>query len=235
MGLTLSFTLSLLFSLVLSFLLWFIYLKIGYSNLESWQTLIISLGLYIILENVISIIWGNSTISFRSLFENSTYELLEIRITFIQLITILVSVTALLFTRIWLVKTKLGNMIRAVSSNPSLSVILGINKERVILVSFLIGGLLASLSGILIAADRDMTPNFGFNWLLYALVAMIIGGLGKLRFIVLGSLFLAATQQFSAFYLNSKWMNAITFIILVVFLYFKPYGFSGQKLRKIEI
>ncbi len=87
----------------------------------------------------------------------------------------------------------------------------------------------------LIAADTDMTPTMGFNWLLYAVVAMIIGGMGKMRYLFFGALLLASAQHLSAYYLDSKWMNATAFIILITFLYFKPYGFSGKRLKKAEI
>ena len=125
--------------------------------------------------------------------------------------------------------------IKAVSSNSELSNILGISKDKAIVWSFIIGTGLASCAGILIAADTDMTPTMGFNWLLYAVVAMIIGGMGKIHYLLLGSLLLATAQHLSAYYLDSKWMNATAFIILIVFLYFKPYGFSGKPLKKANI
>ena len=125
--------------------------------------------------------------------------------------------------------------IKAVSSNPELSNILGIPKDKTIIWSFALGTALASCAGILIAADTDMTPTMGFNWLLYAVVAMIIGGMGKINYLLLGSLLLATAQHLSAYYLDSKWMNATAFIILIVFLYFKPYGFSGKSLKKANI
>lgn len=75
----------------------------------------------------------------------------------------------------------------------------------------------------------------GFNWLLYAVVAMTIGGMGKMRHLILGSLLLASAQVSVAYFFDSKWMNATAYIILIVFLYFRPYGFSGRKLKKTEI
>ena len=94
---------------------------------------------------------------------------------------------------------------------------------------------MAAIAGILIAADIDMTPTMGFDWLMYGVVAMIIGGMGKMRHLVLGALLLAAAQHLSAYFFDSKWMNATAYIILVAFLYFRPYGFSGKKLKKTEI
>ena len=90
-------------------------------------------------------------------------------------------------------------------------------------------------AGILVAADVDMTPTMGFDWLLYGVVAMIIGGMGRTRYMVLGALLLATAQHLAAFFLDSKWMNATAYIILIVFLCFRPYGFSGRRLKKTEV
>ena len=179
--------------------------------------------------------FGDDTKSFRTWEVKAGHQFLGAYITDVQIITIVVSAILLFLSWLFIEKTKIGKQIKAVSSNPEMSEILGINKEKVILWSFALGSGLAAVAGILIAADTDMTPTMGFNWLLYAVIAMIIGGMGKMRYLLMGALLLATAQHLSAYYLDSKWMNATAFIILIAFLYFKPYGFSGKKLKKAEI
>lgn len=232
--------LAILLSITFGILLMIIVQKLIYKpfqkfNLESWQMLIVSLGVYIVLQNVISMIWGDSTLSFRTWEVKAGHQFLGAYITDIQIITIVVSIILLFLSWLFLEKTNIGQKIKAVSSNPELSILLGISKEKAITWSFVLGTFLASCAGILIAADTDMTPTMGFNWLLYAVVAMIIGGMGKMSYLFLGSLLLASSQHLSAYYLDSKWMNATAFIILIIFLAWKPYGFSGKKLKKSEI
>ena len=197
--------------------------------------LIASLGVYVVLQNVVSTIWGDNTLSFRTWPVKEGHQFMGAYITDVQIITIVVSILLLGFSWLFLEKTNIGQKIKAISSNPELSSILGISKNQAVVWSFILGSGLAACAGILIAADTDMTPTMGFNWLLYGVVAMIIGGMGKLRYLVLGALLLATTQHLSAYYLDSKWMNATAYIILIVFLYFRPYGFSGQPLKKAEI
>lgn len=213
----------------------FIYQPLQKRKLESWQMLIASLGVYVVLQNILSIIWGDSTLSFRTWEVKAGHQFLGAYITDVQIITIVSSIILLSLSWLFLEKTSIGQKIKAVSSNPELSSILGISKNQAVVWSFVLGSGLAACAGILIAADTDMTPTMGFNWLLYAVVAMIIGGLGKMRYLLLGALLLATAQHLSAYYLDSKWMNATAFIILIVFLYFKPYGFSGQRMKKAEI
>ncbi len=202
---------------------------------ESWQMMIASLGLYVVLQNIVSIVWGDSTLSFRTWEVKQGHEFLGAYITDVQIVTIVASGVLLAASWLFLERTNIGQQIKAVSSNPELSTIFGISKNRAIVWSFAIGAGLAACAGILIAADTDMTPTMGFNWLLYAVVAMIIGGMGKMRYLLLGCLLLASAQHLAAYYLDSKWMNATAYIILIAFLYFRPYGFSGKRIKKAEI
>ena len=228
----LSIFLSILISLAIN---QFIFKPILNLKIKSWQIMVASLGLYIVLQNIVSIIWGDNITSLRTWEIKVGYKFMEAYITDVQIITIIVSVTLLALCWIFLEKTNTGQQIKAVSSNSELSGIFGISKNNAIVWSFVLATGLAACAGILIAADTDMTPTMGFNWLLYAVVAMIIGGMGKMRYLLLGPLLLATAQHLSAYYLDSKWMNATAYIILIAFLYFRPYGFSGKRIKKAEI
>lgn len=212
-----------------------IYQPLQKFKVENWQMLIVSLGAYVILQNGISMLWGDSTLSFRTWEVKQGHQFLGAYITDVQIITIVASILLLVLSWWFMEKTVIGQEIKAVSSNPDLSELLGISKNKATMWSFVLGSALAACAGILIAADTDMTPTMGFNWLLYAVVAMIIGGMGKIRYLLLGALLLATAQHLAAYYLDSKWMNATAYIILIVFLFFRPYGFSGKPLRKAEI
>ena len=156
-------------------------------------------------------------------------------ITNIQIITIFVAAVLFIAVNLFLQITSVGKSIRAVSSNPELCNTYGINSNKVILIAFGIGSALAAVAGILSAMDTNMTPTFGFNLLLYGVVAMIIGGVGSTRGLVAGALLVATAQHLSAYYIDTKWMDAVAYIILILFLLWKPLGFSGVRLRKVEI
>lgn len=212
-----------------------VYRPLKRQGLESWQMMIASLGLYVVLQNVISMIWGDSTLSFRTWKVKVGHEFMGAYITDVQIITIVSSIILLFFSHLFMQRTHIGRQIKAVASNPEFSRVLGISETKAIAWSLGIGTGLAACAGILIAADIDMTPTMGFNWLLYGVVAMIIGGMGRMRYLFLGALLLTTAQHLSAYYIDSKWMNATAYIILIVFLYFRPYGFSGKQLKKAEI
>ena len=124
---------------------------------------------------------------------------------------------------------------RAVANDAQLSDISGLNSDRVIFWTFAIGSGLAGIAGILISFDLDMTPTMGMNALLMGVVAVIIGGVGNLPGVVLGALLLALAQHIGLWYLSSQWQDAIAFVILLVFLIFRPQGFLGKKVKKATV
>lgn len=212
-----------------------IYKPLRKKNIQNWQLLIASLGIYIILQNIISLFYGDETKSFRTWEIKEGYRFIGGNITNVQLITITVILGILILNWVFMEKTRAFRKIKAVSSNSDLSEIFGISKDRTILLSFTLGSALASIAGILIAADTDMRPTMGFDWLLYGVVAMIIGGIGKPWSLLAGSLLLALSQHFIAYFIGSQWMDTIAFVILILFLIWKPLGFSGKRLKKVEI
>ncbi len=197
--------------------------------------LIASIGIYVILQNVISLIWGDETKSIRTGVVKAGNEILGAYITDIQIIIIISCVLLFLCVVALLNRTSFGRQIRAVSSNEELANIFGINSNKIILWAFVIGSGLAAIAGILVAFDTDITPTMGFNLLIYGIVAMIIGGIGSTWGLVAGAFLLATAQHLGAYYIDSKWMDAIAYIILILFLIWKPLGFSGKRLKKIEI
>jgi len=204
-------------------------------NASPMILMITSLGLYTVLQNIISMIWGNDTRSVRIGAVRVGHEFLGAHITNIRIITIVVCLVLFVAYVLFMKYNRIGRNIRAVSSNPELSDVVGIHSDRIILWAFGIGSVLATVAGILIAFDTDMRPMMGFDWLLFGVVTMIIGGVGSYWGLVGGSLLLATSQHLAAFYIGNQWMNAVAYIILILFLIAKPLGFSGKQLKKIEI
>lgn len=213
----------------------FLYKKFRERSATSFVYLISSLGLYAIIQNAISIIWGDESRSFRNGNVSEGYDIMGGHITNIQVLMIFTSFLIFIGLNYFLSKSKIGKSMRAVSENTLLSSIFGIDLNKIFVWAFGIGSGLASLVGILVAFDTDMTPTMGFKLFLYGIVAMIIGGIGSLWGLVGGSLLLAITQHLGAYYIDSKWMDAIAYIVLILFLIWKPLGFSGKRLKKVEI
>lgn len=199
------------------------------------KMLILSLGIYILFQNLLSILFDDDIKPLSNELFSGKYDLSGVFYTRVQLISLCVAMAIFLFTAFLWNRTRLGKAIRAISENPELSRIFGIPKERIILLAFALGSVYAGMAGILIGFDTGITPTMGFSLLLYGIVAMIIGGTESLWGIAVGALILAAAQTLSAYYLDTKWTDAVTYLILIIFLIFRPYGVSGARIRKVEI
>jgi branched-chain amino acid transport system permease protein len=204
-------------------------------RVPSLAYMIASIGLYVVLQNAISLYFGDDTKVINTAEITVGHQIFGAYITTVQITTICVSLVLFVGINLFLHFTATGKSIRAVSSNPELCNIYGISSNKIILIAFALGSALAAVAGILSAMDTNMTPTFGFNLLLYGVVAMIIGGVGSTRGLLAGSLLVATAQHLAAFYLDTKWMDAITYIILILFLIWKPLGFSGKRLKKVEV
>jgi len=234
--LTLSIIISVILILIISHIVnnnVFVRLKARSSN--TLILLISSLGLYIIIESLISIFFGTEKKLLRSPEIKNIYEISNGFITLINIFSVVSSILLLTISSIIIGFSRFGLKIKSVINNESLAKIYGINIKKISNISFVIGSGLVGLSGILVAFDTGMTPTMGFNLLLYGVVAMIIGGVGSTWGLVGGAILLATAQHLTAYYIDSKWMDAIAYIILILFLIWKPLGFSGKRLKKIEI
>jgi branched-chain amino acid transport system permease protein len=124
--------------------------------------------------------------------------------------------------------TLYGKAIRAVANDPKLALVSGIDSEKMILYTFLLGSALAGIAALLIAWDSALTPLMGLNALFMGIVAMILGGVGSLPGSLLGGLLLGLLQSLTVWLIGSQWQLPITFTILLLFLLFRPVGLLGQ-------
>ena len=153
-------------------------------------------------------------------------------ITDIQILILVVS-CLLSVALFWFIKyTKLGKAMRAVSDDPVAANVVGINPERIILSSFAIGSALAGAAGILISFETNIEPTMGFSAILKGIIASIIGGIGSIPGAVLGGFFLGLAENLGIWKISAGWKDCIAFVILIIFLLIRPWGFLGTKTEK---
>lgn len=213
----------------------FVYKPLRNKNAPPMVMLLASLGIYIFLQNLISLLFGDDTKSIRTGVIKEGLNIFGARITPIQIAIIITAIIITILLILFLTKTKTGKSMRAVASDARLSDITGIKSDRIILISYIIGSGMAALAGILVAMDVDMTPTMGMNALMMGVVAMIIGGVNSIPGIICGALLLGIAQNLGAWYIGSQWQEAIAFVVLLIFLIFRPQGFFGKKTKKIGI
>jgi branched-chain amino acid transport system permease protein len=197
--------------------------------------LIASLGLYIVLQNVISMVWGDDTKTMRTGEVVEGHAVLGARITNIQIAIIATTLVLITLISLILTRTKFGKALRALANDPELARLSGINSDRYIMYAFAIGSFLAAVAAIMISFDTDMTPTMGFNALVMGVIAVIVGGIGSLPGAALGGLLIGLAQNLGVWQLPSKWQDTIAYVVLILFLLFRPYGILGKKPQKQHI
>ena len=212
-----------------------IYRPLRRKDVSSLILLLASLGIYIVLQNILSMVFGDDTKTIRSGIVEEGINIIGARITPIQMTIIVLSLLLVTSCFFFIKYTKMGRAMQAVANDPELASVSGIDTDRVILSTFALGSALAGIAGILVALDVDMTPTMGMNALMMGVVAVIIGGVGSIPGIALGALLLGMAQHLGVWFISSQWQDAIAFVILLIFLLFRPQGFLGKKIKKVSI
>lgn len=194
--------------------------------------MISSIGVMIIVINLIALFYGNDTKILNPALSDS-YRIGEVIITFSQIIQFLVSGIIISLFLVFLKFSKFGIKTRAMRDDTELCTVFSMNVPQFRLVLFALSGLFAATGGVLIAWDVGMDPYVGMPMLLNAIVALIIGGIGKFHSPIIGGLLLGVLQAFSVMVFSANWKDAITFSVLVLFLLFRPQGFIGEKRRLV--
>jgi branched-chain amino acid transport system permease protein len=231
-----AFPAATLFSAIIGWLLFRLaYLPLQVKGSSAAILLIASLGLFIVLQNVVSMIYGDEMHSLLNGPVGEGFLFLNARITTVQLFSVTCSVVLCVVMWLLLRFTRVGLVLRAVANDRDLSYIFGIEPNKVVGQSFLIGSALAGAAGALLALDTHLTPTMGFRALLMAVVMVVIGGLGSMPGIGLAALLVALAQHVGAWYFSAKWQDATAFVALLVFLVARPHGFFGSSVRKAKV
>jgi len=197
--------------------------------------LLSSLGLYVVLQNILSLVFGDDLKILRSQRVVEGFNVAGARVTAIDAMA-LASAVALLVTFVLFVKiTRGGRGSQAVSSDCELAAVSGVDVGRVRVVSLCIGSASVAVAGVFIALDTDLVPTMGLHPLLMGIVAALIGGSRSLLGPALGALFLAVVQHVVLWQLGAGWHEAVAFVVLLGFLLLRPEGLLGKKVRKSTV
>jgi len=191
--------------------------------------LIASVGLLILIESLLLLIFGADvkTIGFIKIAKGM--EMLGAIITPLQIVIIIVSVILLVLLFFFMKKTRLGKAMRAVADNKKVAEIVGISTKKIYSWSFVIGSAIAGVAGILIGLEQNLEPMMGTNLMIKGFTGAVIGGIGSVPGAVLGSFLLGTVENFGIWFLPSGYKDAIAFVILFIFLIFRPQGILGIK------
>jgi len=224
----------LLGSMVICSILGFTLEKLAYKPLRSspkLTILITAIGVSLFLEYGGQLVFGAAPKSFPTLLENKEmFNLGGAAVFSNSVVVIIVSLVLMIILRIIVMNTKMGTAMRAVSFNHNVASLMGININKIISFTFVLGSSLAAAAGILFGLNYPkIDPLIGIIYGLKAFVAAVLGGIGNILGAALGGLILGLVETFVSGYLSSTYRDAIAFGILIIILLFRPTGLLGKK------
>ncbi len=224
----------LLASMVVCSILGFTIEKLAYKPLRNspkLTILITAIGVSLFLEYAGQLVFGADPKSFPTLLENKQIMNIGGATVFSNsIVVIVVSAILMIILRLIVMRTKMGTAMRAVSFNHTVASLMGININRVISFTFILGSSLAAAAGILFGLNYPkIDPLIGIIYGLKAFVAAVLGGIGNILGAALGGMILGIVETFVSGYLSSTYRDAIAFGILIIILLFRPTGLLGKK------
>ena len=155
-------------------------------------------------------------------------------VTNVTLVIVLSAMVLALATDIFINRTKFGRGIRAVAQDPITATLMGVSRERIIVMTFFLGGLLAGAAALLytVKIPGGIIYSGGFILGIKAFSAAVLGGIGNLRGALLGGLLLGIMEKYGEVLFGTQWKDVIAFVLLVLVLMFRPTGILGESLGK---
>ena len=209
-------------------------------NAPRLAPLISAIGMSILLQTIAMLIWSRNPMTYPQLLPSNPIELGSTGATItgkeiVIIVTALIVMCGLLFL---VEKTKLGRAMRATAEQTQIASLMGVNPNRVISITFMLGGALAGLAGVMIASNYGNVHFYmGFIPGLKAFTAAVLGGIGNLQGAMLGGLLLGLIESLGAGYIGeltggvfgSNYQDIFAFLVLILVLVLRPTGLLGEK------
>jgi len=227
--------LAILASVVFSFVLGaFIerYLMRRFERGDPDTAVVVTIGLLTLITGICGWLWSYNNQQFPSLFSLDTVSFLGVSISIRSIGTTVVIVAAMILLQLLFVRTKLGLALRAVAINPQSAAFSGLPVERLLMVGWGLAAVLGAVAGVLVAPQLTLTPGMLDNALVYALAAVILGGLTSPFGVVIAAWLIGVLENLAAVYVSFIGFDlkvAVPFILIFVVLIVRPQGLFGRK------
>lgn len=210
-----------------------------YQGYNSWSMMkdeyavVVTFGLSILLINLVDKIIGPYSYKGPNLIDASRFAFGPIMLNGQKAIAAIVSLALMIGVALFLKKSLWGKQIQAVAQNRLGASLAGIDATKTTLLIFMISGMLAALSGALLAPIMNPSPDIGAFPAIKSYVIVVLGGMGSIWGAMLAALLLGVSEAFFSVYVSYDYRDAFGLIILVLVLLLRPHGLFGQKGREL--
>ncbi len=194
--------------------------------------LISAIGMSIFLQNYVQLGQGARDIALRPVISGGWHfgdaAGFQVYLSYMQVIIVIITMLVMTILTLFITQSRLGAACRACAQDLTMTRLLGIDTNRVIALTFVIGAVLAAVAGVLISLHIGLVnPYMGFIAGLKAFTAAVLGGIGSIPGAVLGGLLLGLAESFTSAYLTTQYKDVVAFSLLILVLLFRPTGLLG--------
>jgi branched-chain amino acid transport system permease protein len=200
--------------------------------------LITAIGISIILQHLAMMIWSRNPLAFPQVVKVESYSIGGAIITNVQIAIIAISLAMMAGLAALVYRTKLGTAMRATAQNPQVAALMGIDANRIVSLTFVVGAALAAVAGVMVASYYGIAHyTMGSQLGLKAFCAAVLGGIGNVPGAMLGGVLLGLVEALGAGYIGdltgnvfgSNYQDVFAFIVLIAVLVLRPSGLLGER------
>ena len=227
---------SMVFSMIVTSLLvlavdWVLFRVLRQKQASRITFIIVAFGVSLMVRNLITLIAGGDQLFYSFYIPKAIKIMGGVKIVPDDLLILFITLVSVICLHAFLNRSTMGKQMQAVAENPSLAMVSGINVEGIFKWSWAIGASLAAVAGTLHAHITQLDPEMGFELILPMFAALIVGGVTNVYGAVLGGLLIGLSESFAVAGGLSAYRSAISFMILILVLTFRPQGIVGEKER----
>ncbi len=210
------------------------YRRLRHRGSSRLAALISAIGASFAMQEMFALRYGRDALQVpRVLAKDRLFSLFDANIRTDKVLVFVAGIVMMLALEQFVNRTRLGRGIRAVAQDPETATLMGVDIDRVVVLTFLLGGIMAGVAGVLFEVYQETTAfNIGFLYGIKAFTAAVLGGIGNLRGALVGGLVLGVVENYGAAIFGNQWRDVVAFVLLVVVLMFRPTGLLGESLAQ---
>lgn len=192
------------------------------------NSLLISFGLVLILQNLAQQLWSADERSIQTAYSGVGIDVLGIALPFTRLANVGLALLVILALQLFLSRTYLGKAIRATADEWESAILVGVNVRHVYVVTIGLSAALAAIAGTLVAIGYGISPSIGLQWTLKALVVVILAGTGSILGVFPAGLVLGVGEALSGLVAGAAYREVFGLLIFIIVLIIRPQGLFGR-------
>lgn len=193
-----------------------------------------TVGLSIVLEAGMRLVWGSLPLSLPAVAPTTPWQIFGVAVTPLQVVMVVVGMLVAFVLTAVVERTRVGRAMRGCAQDSEVMVLIGVSVDVLYCASFIVGGLVAGIGGVLVMPTLGLAPEAGLNLSVLGFSAAVLGGLGSLRGALAGGVIIGVVTNLATVYVSSSYANGFAYLIMGVILLIRVRGLFGDEIEAVR-